>query len=76
MGKTPQAGKRAAFYTESTFMHPARPSRNLLSVLMWIATAVVGADAMADLDSDSGIWGVVSASGSAAALSPKLENFR
>ena len=57
-------------------MRLARPSKYRLPELMWIAAVVVGGDATADLDSDSGIWGVVSASGSAAALSPKLEGFR
>jgi hypothetical protein len=57
-------------------MRLARPSKYRLPELMWIAAVVVGGDATADLDSDSGIWGVVGASGSAAALSPKLEGFR
>jgi hypothetical protein len=41
-----------------------------------LVTLVVGTGATADLESDSGVWGVVTASGSAAALSPKLEDFR
>jgi hypothetical protein len=41
-----------------------------------VVTLVIGTGATADLESDSGVWGVVTASGSAAALSPKLEDFR
>jgi hypothetical protein len=44
--------------------------------LVLVTTIAISGEAIADLESDGGVWGVITASGSAAALSPKLEDFR
>jgi hypothetical protein len=44
--------------------------------LVLVTIVAISGEAMADLESDSGVWGVVTASGTAEAISPKLEDIR